>query len=170
MRNLLLIGTPIILLDQLTKGILLHMLSGGFYLFGNYADIVPDAWLITRVTSWFNIVFTWNPGTAFSLFREMGALFLITLTSVIIGFLGHSLLYRATDKTEKLALTLIIAGAIGNLIDRVRFGAVVDFIDWHLAGFHWPAFNVADIAISLGVMTYILYFVKERKNGRILKQ
>jgi len=163
MRNLLLIGIPIILLDQLTKGMLLYMLSGGFYLFGNYMDLVPDAWLMTRVTSWFNLVFTWNPGTAFSLFREVGALFLIALTSVIIGFLGHSLLYRTTDKTEKLALILIIAGAVGNLIDRIRFGAVVDFIQWHAFGFYWPAFNVADIAISLGVMVYILYFIKQRK-------
>jgi len=170
MKNLLLIGIQIIALDQITKGILLYMLSGGFYLYGNYMDVVPYPWLITRVTSWFNIVFTWNPGTAFSLFREMGSLFLIAVTSVIIGFLGHCLLYRATNRMEKLALTMIIAGAIGNLTDRIRFGAVADFIDWHAFGYHWPAFNIADISITLGVMVYILYFLRERKNGGISKQ
>ena len=138
-------------------------------MYGNYIDVVPYPWLITRVTSWFNLVFTWNPGTAFSLFREMGSPSLIILTSIIIVVLGHSLIYRATNKTEKLVLTLIITGAIGNLIDRIRFGAVIDFIDWHAFGYHWPAFNIADIAISLGVVTYLLYFLRERKNGGISK-
>ena len=55
-----------------------------------------------------------------------------------------------------LALTLILGGALGNVIDRLRFGAVIDFIQWHAAGFYWPAFNVADAAISIGAVLLVL--------------
>jgi signal peptidase II len=58
---------------------------------------------------------------------------------------------------------LIVGGAIGNLIDRLRFGAVIDFIDWHIGTWHWPAFNFADICITVGIGLYVLYFIKGKK-------
>jgi signal peptidase II len=151
----------LVLVDQVTKGYILYLLTGGIPLYGRAFDIVPFPFLMTRVTSYFNIVFTWNPGTSFSLFRSLGEaapIALVILTGVIIGFFGHSLL-RATHRLERLALTLIVGGALGNLIDRIRFGAVVDFLDFHYAGFHWPAFNFADICICLGVAVYVWYWV-----------
>ena len=57
--------------------------------------------------------------------------------------------------TPVLALTLVLGGALGNVVDRIRFGAVVDFVQWHVAGFYWPAFNVADSAITLGAILLV---------------
>ena len=61
-----------------------------------------------------------------------------------------------------MALALVIGGAVGNVIDRIRFGAVVDFLDFHVAGWHWPAFNIADSAITIGVILLILDSLKSR--------
>ncbi|MCL2538409.1 MAG: signal peptidase II [Alphaproteobacteria bacterium] len=149
----------VILIDQLAKGYLLHLVTHGQVpLFGRAFDIVPHAYIMTRVTSFFNIVFTWNPGTSFSLFRTLGEsapIVLIVITGIIIGALGHYLFARADKKYERVALSLIIGGAIGNLIDRIRFGAVVDFLDFHAFGWHWPAFNFADVFISIGVAVLV---------------
>jgi signal peptidase II len=65
-------------------------------------------------------------------------------------------LYRETRSVTRLALWLVLAGAVGNTIDRIRFGAVVDFLDLHVAGYHWPAFNVADSAIVVGALMILL--------------
>lgn len=71
---------------------------------------------------------------------------------------------RRAAANERTALALILGGALGNLIDRIRFGAVVDFLDFHLASLHWPAFNVADVCICLGVGLYILnWFIARRR-------
>ena len=169
MKKTIFIILGIILIDQLTKGYILSLLVRGWPLVGEHAALVPYPFLMTRVTSWFNIVFTWNPGTAFSMFRSLPAISLIFLTGAIIGYLSYMLFFQIKDKTERLAMTFIVGGALGNLVDRIRFGAVIDFIDWHVKGFHWPSFNIADIFISLGVALYILHFIMQRKkaNGSI---
>ncbi len=155
-----------VILDQVTKGVLLYLVTGGVPLFGPAWSVVPQPWMIARVTDFFNIVFTWNPGTSFSLFRAMGeaAPFIIIIaTGAIIGFIGYYAMRRAAAN-ERTALALILGGALGNLIDRIRFGAVVDFLDFHLALLHWPAFNVADVCICLGVGLYILnWFIARRR-------
>lgn len=155
-----------ILLDQFSKSILLYTLTGSVPLVGNAWHIVPTPYMIGTVTNFFNLVFTWNPGTSFSLFRDLGEslpILIIVLTGFVIGFLFHHLLFRAKDKLEKWALLLIIGGALGNLIDRIRFGAVIDFLDFHLRAWHWPAFNIADVFISVGVGLYILNLFITRK-------
>jgi len=154
-------------LDQITKGVLLYLVTGGVPLFGPAWQIVPQPWIIARVTSFFNIVFTWNPGASFSLFRTLGEaapILIIVVTGAIIGFLGYYAFRRATGG-ERWALALILGGAVGNLVDRIRFGAVVDFLDFHIGTLHWPAFNVADICICVGVGLYILNLLITR--GRV---
>lgn len=155
-----------IIFDQLSKGVLLYLITGGIPVAGPAWEIVPVPYLMAHITDWFNIVFTWNPGTSFSLFRAMGEsapIVLIVLTSVVIGFIGHYLFCRA-NKYERVPLALIVGGALGNLIDRIRFGAVVDFLDFHIGGWHWPAFNVADICICVGVGLYLLnWYLARRK-------
>jgi len=167
MKKIIALTLGITLIDQLTKFYMLYWVtSGNVPLFGRAFDIVPHAYMMARVNSFFNIVFTWNPGTSFSMFRsvgEMAPVILIALTAAIIGYFAHSLLFRAHDKWEKMALSLIVGGAIGNLIDRVRFGAVVDFLDFHYTGIHWPAFNFADIFIVVGVAVYIGYLILRKK-------
>ncbi len=95
----------------------------------------------------------YNPGAAFGLhLGEYSRWIFMVLTIGALFILGR--LYRATrdgDLVRTLAISLVCAGAVGNLIDRARFGAVVDFLDFYWRGYHWPAFNAADSAITIGV-------------------
>ena len=155
-----------IFLDMLTKSILLYLITGGVPVFGLAWEIVPVPYLMAHVCDFFNIVFTWNPGASFSLFRALGEsapLVLVVATGVIIGAILYYL-FKKAHGYERVPLALIAGGAIGNLIDRVRFGAVVDFLDFHIGGWHWPAFNVADICICVGVALYLLnWYIARRK-------
>ncbi len=155
-----------ILLDQVTKGILIYLIKGGVPLVAPAWDLIPMPYLMTQVCDVFNIVFTWNPGASFSLFRTLGEaapFALATITGFIIGFIGYYMFVRA-PRNERVPLALIVGGAMGNLIDRIRFGAVVDFLDFHIGGYHWPAFNIADICICVGVGLYLLnWYIARRK-------
>ena len=147
-----------ILLDQITKSILLYMITGHVPLYGSAWRVVSYPYLMGRITDWFNIVFTWNPGASFSMFRNLGEyapILIILATGVIIYFILRYLFRRAASY-ECLPLCLIAGGALGNIIDRIRFGAVIDFLDLHVGGWHWPAFNVADMCIVCGVILYII--------------
>ena len=106
------------------------------------------------------LVLAYNTGAAFSILSTAGGwqrwLF-VGLAVVICAFIVHWLrdLPRGARRTP-LALSLILGGAAGNVVDRVRIGAVVDFIDFHVGGWHWPAFNVADSAICIGAALLVL--------------
>ncbi len=106
------------------------------------------------LTSYFNLVLVFNAGAAFSFLAGAGGWqkwFFVVLAGGISIWLVMMLRQHAHEKLMPTALSLILGGAIGNVIDRLRFDAVVDFLDFHLAGMHWPAFNVADSAITVGV-------------------
>ncbi len=156
----------VILLDQITKSILLIAITGGLPLFENAWLVVPYPYLMGRIANWFNVVFTWNPGTSFSLLRNVGnaAPWIISIITGLIIVVILRYLFKRASKYEMLPLALIAGGALGNLIDRVRFGAVIDFIDWHIGGLHWPAFNIADACIVIGVGLYILNWLIVRHN------
>ncbi|MBN1324905.1 MAG: signal peptidase II [Alphaproteobacteria bacterium] len=164
--KVLLIIIGVILLDQITKGLLLYLITGGVPVFGPAWNIVPVPYMMGQVTDFFNIVFTWNPGASFSMFRSLGEsapIIIIVLTGIVIGFLLHYLFNKA-NKHEKIPIAFIVGGALGNLIDRIRFGAVVDFLDFHVGGLHWPAFNIADTFIAIGVGLYIIsWFIIRKK-------
>ncbi|MDW2994870.1 MAG: signal peptidase II [Alphaproteobacteria bacterium] len=169
---ILLMILGVVILDQFSKGVLLYLITGGVPLFGAAWDVVPVPYLMTPVLNFFNIVFTWNPGTSFSLFRALGEsapVLIILATSGIILWILYYLFHKA-QRYEILPLALIAGGAIGNLIDRIRFGAVVDFLDFHIGGYHWPAFNIADICIVVGVGLYlIMWYVERRKCLKLTK-
>ena len=105
-----------------------------------------------------------NPGGAFGIFadqspqlRKFVFLFLSSIVAVLILWF-----YKRTcgnDKILSSAFALIFGGAVGNLIDRVRFGTVVDFLDFHAGNLHWPAFNIADSAITVGMGVFLYYIV-----------
>ena len=110
-----------------------------------------------EVTSFFNLLLTHNRGVSFGMFpagSDAGKWGLIVLALVISGFLIRWL-YKSQDLISVIALGMIIGGAMGNVIDRVLIGAVIDFLDFHAFGTHWPAFNVADTAITVGAVTLI---------------
>ena len=119
---------------------------------------------ITVIPGFFNLTHVRNPGGAFG-FMAAGSQGLRTLLFVGVSAVAMALIvyfYRQTPKSYPYlaaALAMIFGGAVGNLIDRLRYGAVVDFLDVHVGVYHWPAFNVADSAITVGIAIFILHVV-----------
>lgn len=111
-----------------------------------------------RITPFFNLVMVWNRGVSFGLLSgdaPSRLLLLVALALAIIVWLSIWL-WRTPHRFTAVALGLVIGGAFGNIVDRLRFGAVADFFDFHFAGWHWPAFNIADSSIVIGVALLVL--------------
>jgi signal peptidase II len=111
---------------------------------------------ITVIENYFDITYVRNPGGAFGLFAQAdrGIVRPLLLGLSAVAVVVIILMYRSTPSDRivvRLALSLIMGGAIGNLIDRLRYDEVIDFLDVHWYHYHWPAFNIADAAISVGV-------------------
>lgn len=122
----------------------------------------------TAVTSWFNIVRVHNSGAAFSFLADAGGWqrwFFIGLGIVAVIYLGYLMSRHAAQTWFAFAATLIIAGAIGNTIDRLTWGVVIDFIDLHVSGWHWPAFNFADSFIVVGATLFVLDEIRRVRRG-----
>jgi signal peptidase II len=145
-----LVALLVVALDQLTKWWILA--------------IVMDPPQRIEVTGFFNLVLVMNRGVSFGMFG--GAPDWVPPALIAFAILlavGLSIwMWRADSLLLGAALGMVVGGAIGNVIDRIRFGAVVDFLDFHAAGYHWPAFNVADSAITVGVVMLILDSLKSR--------
>lgn len=111
------------------------------------------------ICSWFNLVLAHNTGAAFSFLANAGGWqreFFIVLTLMITAVLLWMLRSNHRNRVLSTALALVVGGAIGNLYDRILHGYVIDFVQWHVAGYYWPAFNIADSAICLGAALLIL--------------
>lgn len=122
------------------------------------------------IHGFFNLVHVRNTGGAFGIFGGekggLGSLLFVVVSLVAIGsILFLFIRLKEDEKTLSLSLSLVLSGAIGNLIDRFRYGEVVDFLDFYLFSFHWPAFNIADSAICLGIglMALQLLFRDKKK-------
>jgi len=115
-------------------------------------EIVMKPPHVIEVTSFFNLVMGWNRGISFGFFNNDSPLnsWVLPLVTLLIVCFLVVWLARAGGVMICMSLGLIIGGALGNLIDRLRYGAVADFLDFHAFGYHWPAFNVADSAITVG--------------------
>ncbi|MAR79247.1 MAG: signal peptidase II [Rhodospirillaceae bacterium] len=140
-----------IILDQISKYIIMNYLNGQF----------------ETITSFFKLVYVFNTGISFSLFSNNASWMPIVFS--LVGFIFVLLLIfwlsKAETRFQASGLGLIIGGALGNITDRLIHGAVFDFLDFHLFEYHFPAFNVADISISLGVIMVIFenIFIQGRK-------
>ncbi len=106
------------------------------------------------VTSFFNLAVGWNTGISFGLFNNGDEWNKVIISALVIGVTLWLLIWygRTDSRLLRAALPLVIGGALGNLVDRIRFGAVFDFLDFHVAGWHWYTFNIADSAIVIGVV------------------
>ncbi len=118
------------------------------------------------VTSFFNLVLVMNRGAAFGFLNDPGAAWatrlLLGATAIaVLAILWIAKTARPGARLLQAGLGMILGGALGNAIDRINYGAVVDFLDFHWAGNHWPAFNVADIAICLGATLTALCIFRE---------
>lgn len=147
--------------DQLSKWAIVEVLF-------KKSDMGFISWLITLAQDrldfismpllpFFNLVMVWNKGVSFGLFQNeslYGVMALAGLALIVsIGFFIAFL--RSDSKLLMVASLMVVGGALGNIWDRVRFGAVVDFLDLHVAGWHYPAFNVADSCIVVGIMLFL---------------
>lgn len=149
----LLLSFSVIALDQFTK----FWIAGAFH-YGESSALLP----------FFNLVHAHNTGAAFSfLAGEAGwqRFFFIGIALAASVLIVYLLRKHAAERWFCLALSLILGGALGNVIDRVRLGYVIDFLDFYYAGWHFPAFNVADSAISFGAALLILDSLRNREGA-----
>ena len=152
-KKKLLILIPIfIFFDQLSKK---WMLNNIF-----------DGQRVMEINKYLNFVPVWNKGISFGMLSDFMNInfFMIIITTIISLFLILWFL-RTTNKNLNISLAFIISGALGNLIDRLNYKAVIDFIDIHINNFHWPAFNFADSYITIGAFIYIFTIFTSQKNN-----
>jgi signal peptidase II len=142
------VAAAVVVLDQLSKAAVLTLLA---------RDGLDDR---IRVAPFFNLVLAFNRGVSFGLFNAASGggrnavLFSLAAGAIVVGLIWW--LSRAANPLLAVAIGLIVGGAVGNVVDRIRLGRVVDFLDFHIASWHWPAFNLADSAICLGVAGLLL--------------
>ena len=147
----------ILLLDQWTKYMVVQKL--------------PLYQRVKVIQGFFNLTHVRNTGGAFGIFGGekggLGSILFVVVSLIAIGAIVFLFLkIKENEKTLALSFSLILSGAIGNLIDRLRYGEVVDFLDFHLSTYHWPAFNVADSAICIGIGLMALELLKgDRKKS-----
>lgn len=174
----------IIFADQYTKWLVLETMLRS----GGETPAFQD-WFITRqpleffidqrevyqtreISGFLNFVMVWNTGISFGMFsdnadmekgRLLALLFIALSLTVALGLI----VWLALARSRLLAagIALIVGGAIGNVIDRIRFGAVADFVDMHVAGYHWPAFNLADSCIAIGALFLVIDTMTSKDKG-----
>ena len=153
------LAAAVVIIDQVTKWWILERI------------MLPPR--LIEITPFFNLMLTWNRGVSFGLFNTASPwnAWVLSVVALLITALLLAWLARSERRVMAVGLGLIIGGAIGNLIDRVRFGAVADFLDVHAWGWHWPAFNIADAAITIGVAVLIIDSVfgseRQRKHSKL---
>jgi signal peptidase II len=152
---ILLIGVA---LDQVTKHLVMQNMP-----LGSQIPVIKD---------FFNLVHVHNRGSAFGLFSsfslEFARIFFICTTGLVLVVVGY--LWRLLPEESVMPATgysMILAGALGNLVDRVRFGEVVDFLDFYWGRYHWPAFNVADMLVCLGAGLLAWVILREEKGADV---
>lgn len=154
----------IILVDQLTKWAVMELilrpeLSGQSIGLIEWVMNPPERMpLVTvPVIPYFNWIMVWNPGVSFGLFQDHATIWPLVVITMAVALAFLVWLLRSKSVFEAIGLAFIIGGAVGNVVDRFRFGAVADFIDLYIGDWHYPAFNVADSAITIGVAMLIIH-------------
>ncbi len=142
------IALSVFILDQLTK-----------YLIKTYVS----SFEVIRVLPFFNIVYVENVGSAFGMFKSLGNFFFVAVAAMAIIFVSILII---KDKDNRLGFSLILGGAAGNLADRIIYGYVIDFLDVYVGRFHWPAFNVADSALTIGIFLLLIKTFFHGKTSR----
>ncbi len=155
MRLGVLLAIVTLLLDQLSKWLVVEKLM-------RPAGVVETPFYVAysiKVAPFFDVVMAWNRGVSFGIFNNgsspYNAWMLTALSLAICSGLAVWMV-RSKDTLLRIGLGMIVGGALGNVIDRIRFGAVADFLDVHVAGYHWPAFNIADSGITIGAMLLLI--------------
>ncbi len=161
----LLLIVLVVLFDQLSKWAVMEKVIAPALGMERQAGFVewlgnPVKYSFVRVgvTPFFDWVMVWNKGISFGMFQSdspYGPYFMIALALAISAFFLVWLI-RTDNKFLIIAISIVVGGALGNVMDRLRFGAVADFLDFHIGDLHWPAFNIADSCITLGIALIVL--------------
>ncbi len=119
-----------------------------------------------EITSFFNLVLVFNRGVSFGMFAGHNQPLILVVISIIIIMILLAWLWRNSSHMVAIGIGAVIGGAVGNVTDRILYGAVVDFLDFHIAGLHWPAFNIADSFVFIGVVVLSVYsmFFENKKS------
>jgi signal peptidase II len=155
---LLVVCFTVLLLDQWTK----HLIQARLLLHQT----------IKVIPGFFNLVYITNTGGAFGTFGAerggLGSILFVVVSLVAVGcILFFFIRLKEDERTLSLSLSFVLSGAIGNLIDRLQYGEVVDFLDFYLLSYHWPAFNVADSVICIGIgLTAIELLIQDRRKPK----
>lgn len=174
------LALDVVLFDQVSKWAVLEYVIRPQLVAGASLDLLQ--WLRAfpaerlssvkvELTSFLNIVMVWNEGVSFGMFGD-GMMGPLAFVGVALGICAIFVIWllRSESWVEAVACGLVIGGAIGNVIDRLRFGAVADFLDFHLSGLHWPAFNLADACIACGICLILVdafFLASGRKETKI---
>jgi signal peptidase II len=145
MRNFYLTASLVFILDRLTK----HLILLADY---HRIELLPFLALVK----------VWNRGVAFGLFSSADSANLVFSLATALALVMVLYLGRRADTMARIGYGLIFGGGLANLVDRAVFGGVLDFIDLHVGGLHWPAFNVADLAITIGVIVLLFAYSKKK--------
>ena len=149
MKKIFLGSLIILLMDILTKQIVIKLM-------------IPHQ-SITIIPNFFQITYAKNTGVAFSIL-EGKQIFIIIMTLIVLGIIIKYIKELATTKYDIISYALVIGGALGNLLDRVIYGYVIDFLDFQIFNYNFPIFNVADIGIVVGIFLLLLKNLKESRN------
>ncbi len=171
------IAADILILDQLSKWLILELIIR--------KEIQPNAlpidlwhWITNppsrfpfasvEVLPFFNLSMVWNEGISFGLFHGSGV-WILSILSLAITVLFSVWMFKAQGWLQTVALGMVIGGAIGNVLDRFRFGGVADFFDFHAFGWHYPAFNIADCGIVVGIAMLVIdgIFLEPKRAKRL---
>jgi signal peptidase II len=158
MKKSLMLIIAIFALDMASKFLILRATGLTVPFFADHAAAFPRYLHFMNVMPGFDLVLVWNRGVSFSMFSstaEAGRWILAAAGLIVTAFLAR-LMLREKSGLSRVGYAMVIAGALGNVFDRIRYGAVVDFLDFYVGSHHWPAFNAADISISLGVALLLL--------------
>ncbi len=154
MRQGLVIAALVLLVDQVSKYFLIDLMA-----------VYPEGIVLTP---FFNLVQVWNRGVSFGILGSEwlgnNQRWLLAGLALAVAVALVFWLRRVSHRWEPIAIGLVIGGAVGNAIDRIVYGAVADFFDFHVAGWHWPAFNVADMGISCGAVALVVIAILSPKS------
>jgi signal peptidase II len=144
------LATIVVLIDQVSKWLA--------------SSQIPPHQILSVIPGFFNIVLVKNRGMAFGLLNqahsELSSLFLLAAMIAAIGVILFFFWIKKDQLWLTIGLSLILGGAVGNLIDRIQLGYVIDFLDFFVSGYHWPAFNMADSAVTVGTLWLLFNVIK----------
>lgn len=168
----------LVILDQISKWIVLEYffkpemnnetMDKTLDIFDWIASTVRLPFAQIEITSFFNLTMVWNQGISFGLFQS-GSPWPLIIIATIISVVFSVWLCRTKSWVEAICLSMVIGGAIGNIIDRLHFSAVADFLDFHAFGWHYPAFNLADSFITVGIVILVmnsLFFDRDNEKAK----